>query len=154
MLGKPCPLLVVVWVFNYLDGKTISNFSNFFSFFWVLSYSQKDGGKLIICIFLPMCQYDVFIALVWLQDSRSIGAIAGLAVAIVFTWRLLRSPSEPQRRQPKRETTAPSNSGHANHSNHNLISSGISSQDSNAQNVIDELFQPVKVNLLFPLHFQ
>lgn len=134
-----------------MDDKTNVTFSNFFSFLWVLSYSQKDRGKLIICIFLPMFQYDVFIALVWLQDSRSIGAIAGLAVAIVFTWRLFRSPSEPQRRQPKRDTTAPSNSGHANHSNHNLIPSGVSSQDSSAQNVIDELFQPVKANLFFPL---
>lgn len=115
------------------------------------SNSHKDEGKLT-CIFLPMFQYDFFIALVWLQDSRSIGAIAGLAVAIVFTWRLLRSPSEPQRRTPKRETTAPSNSGLANHSNPNPISSDVSSQDSSAQNVIDEFFQPVKVNLLFPLH--
>ncbi|KAL1817537.1 hypothetical protein DCAR_0521991 [Daucus carota subsp. sativus] len=80
-------------------------------------------------------------------DSRSIGAIAGLAVAILFTWRLLRSPSEPQRRQPKRETTAPSSSGPTNHSNPNQISSGVSSQDSGAQNVIDEFFQPVKPTL-------
>lgn len=103
-------------------------------------------------VLMHIFQYDVFTALVWLQDSRSIGAIAGLAVAILFTWRLLRSPSEPQRRQPKREITAPSSSGPTNHSNPNQISSGVSSQDSGAQNVIDEFFQPVKADLLVPLH--
>ncbi|KAL3624681.1 hypothetical protein CASFOL_031349 [Castilleja foliolosa] len=32
-------------------------------------------------------------------DSRSVGAIAGLAFAVVFTWRLLRTSNGPQRRQ-------------------------------------------------------
>ncbi|XP_042988829.1 DNAJ protein JJJ1 homolog [Carya illinoinensis] len=50
-------------------------------------------------------------------DSRSVGAIAGLAVAIVFTWRLLRSPSQPQRRQPKRQAGTPSSSGANTNSN-------------------------------------
>ncbi|KAK3028430.1 hypothetical protein RJ639_039022 [Escallonia herrerae] len=79
-------------------------------------------------------------------DSRSIGAIAGLAFAIVFTWRLLRSPSAPQRRQPKRQASAPSSSGISNQSNANLTSPGVcsASEDSSAQNVIDEFFQPVK----------
>uniref|UniRef100_A0A5B7ASV1 Peroxisome biogenesis protein 22 n=1 Tax=Davidia involucrata TaxID=16924 RepID=A0A5B7ASV1_DAVIN len=76
-------------------------------------------------------------------DSRSVGALAGLAVAIVFTWRLLRSPSGPQRRQPKRQGPTPSSSGVSTHSNANLISS----EDSRAQNVIDEFFQPVKPTL-------
>lgn len=95
-------------------------------------------------------QCDVLIKLASLQDSRSVGAIAGLAVAIVFTWRLLRSPSVPQTRQPKRQNPAPSNSGVANPTNPNQISSGVSSEVSSAQNVIDELFQPVKV-IFFPL---
>ncbi|KAL8131249.1 peroxisome biogenesis protein 22-like [Apium graveolens] len=80
-------------------------------------------------------------------DSRSVGAIAGLAVAILFTWRLLRSPSVPQTRQPKRQNPAPGNSGISNPANPNQISSGVSSEVSSAQNVIDELFQPVKPTL-------
>ncbi|KAK1405406.1 Peroxisome biogenesis protein 22 [Heracleum sosnowskyi] len=80
-------------------------------------------------------------------DSRSIGAIAGLAVAVVFTWRLLRSPSVPQTRQPKRQNPAPSNSGIANLTNSNQISSGVSSEVSSAQNVVDEVFQPVEPTL-------
>lgn len=112
-----------------------------------------NKGKLGVCIYiLADVPVYLYIVLVCLQDSRSIGAIAGLAVAIVFTWRLLRSPSEPQRRQPKRETTAPSNPGLTNHSAPNLIPSGVSSQDPSAHNVIDEFFQPVKVNLFIPLH--
>ncbi|KAJ6289855.1 hypothetical protein OIU78_025722 [Salix suchowensis] len=43
-------------------------------------------------------------------DSRSVGAVAGLAVAVVFTWRLLRSNSGPQRRQPKRQAPTTSSS--------------------------------------------
>lgn len=80
-----------------------------------------------------------------MQDSRSVGAIAGLAVAIVFTWRVWRSPSGPQRRIPKRQGAAPSSSGVSTHSS---ATSGVisSSEDSNAQNVIDEFFQPVKVD--------
>ncbi|GFY97851.1 peroxin 22 [Actinidia rufa] len=74
-------------------------------------------------------------------DSQLVGALAGLAVAILFTWRLLRSPSGPQRRQPKWQTPIPSTSGVSAHSNANLTYS----EDSRAQNVIDEFFQPVKV---------
>lgn len=82
------------------------------------------------------------------QDFRSVWAIAGLAVAVIFTWRLLRTPSGPRRRQPKRQTPAPSSSGVNTNLNTNLVS-GISSstEDSRAQNVIDEFFQPVKPTL-------
>ncbi|CAL9013795.1 unnamed protein product [Prunus brigantina] len=81
-------------------------------------------------------------------NSRSIGAIAGFAVAIVFTWRLLRSPSGPQRRQPKRQAPASSSSGISSQSNATLTTSGVSSsEDTRAQNVVDEFFQPVKPTL-------
>ncbi|KAH6834086.1 peroxin 22 [Perilla frutescens var. hirtella] len=82
-------------------------------------------------------------------DSRSVGAIAGLAFAIVFTWRLLRSPSEPQRRQPKRQGATASSSGVSNSETVNASSSGVSnpSEDSRTQNVIDEFFQPTKPTL-------
>ncbi|KAJ9176934.1 hypothetical protein P3X46_012195 [Hevea brasiliensis] len=82
-------------------------------------------------------------------DSRSVGAVAGLAVAIVFTWRLLRSPGRPQRRQPKRQSPTTSSSVVSTQSNSTLIPSGVcsSSEDLRAQNVIDEFFQPVKPTL-------
>ncbi|KAL6975726.1 peroxisome assembly protein 22 [Sarracenia purpurea var. burkii] len=81
-------------------------------------------------------------------DSRSVGALAGLAVALLFIWRLLRSPSGPQRRQPKRQAPTASSSAVSTQSNSNLTS-GVcsSSEDSRAQNVIDEFFQPVKPTL-------
>ncbi|KAM1207442.1 hypothetical protein ACFX13_040331 [Malus domestica] len=68
-------------------------------------------------------------------NSRSIGAIAGFAVAIVFTWRLLRPPSGPQRRQPKRQAPASSSSGINSNSNATLTTPGVSSsEDSRTQN--------------------
>ncbi|KAG2717084.1 hypothetical protein I3843_03G157800 [Carya illinoinensis] len=82
-------------------------------------------------------------------DSRSVGAIAGLAVAIVFTWRLLRSPSQPQRRQPKRQAGTPGSSGANTNSNANLVVPGVSSslEDSRAQTVVDEFFLSGKPTL-------
>ncbi|KAJ7981316.1 Peroxisome biogenesis protein 22 [Quillaja saponaria] len=82
-------------------------------------------------------------------DSRSVGAFAGIAIAILFTWRLLRSPSGSQQRQRKRQGTAPSSSGVGTHSNTMLVPSGVCAtlEDSTAQNVVDEFFQPVKPTL-------
>lgn len=82
-------------------------------------------------------------------NSRSVGAVAGLAVAIVFTWRLLRTPSGTQRRQPKRQAPATSSSGNSSHSNTTVMPSGVStpSEDVRAQNVVDEFFQQVKPTL-------
>ncbi|XP_062106165.1 peroxisome biogenesis protein 22 [Humulus lupulus] len=81
-------------------------------------------------------------------NARSVGAIAGLAVAIVFTWRLLRSPSAPQRRQPKRQAPAASSSSITSHINAPFSPSGVSpSEDARAQNVVDEFFQPTKPTL-------
>ncbi|KAE8654800.1 Peroxisome bioproteinsis protein 22 [Hibiscus syriacus] len=84
------------------------------------------------------------------QDPRSVGAIAGLAVAIVFTYRLMRSPAAPPRRQPKRQTPSTSSSSiSSNQSNATLAPSGVCSpsEDLRAQNVVDEFFQPVKPTL-------
>ncbi|CAI0550524.1 unnamed protein product [Linum tenue] len=82
-------------------------------------------------------------------DARSVGAIAGLALAVVFTWRLLRSPSVPQRRQPKRHTPTTSTSSAGTQSNVASMTSGAgsSSEDLRAQNVVDEFFHPVKPTL-------
>jgi hypothetical protein len=82
-------------------------------------------------------------------DSRSIGAVAGLALAVVFTWRLLRAPTAPQRRQPKRQAPTTSSSVVNPQSNATVMPSGVSSssEDLTAQNVVDEFFQPAKPTL-------
>lgn len=82
-------------------------------------------------------------------DTRSVGTIAGLAFALVFTWRMLRSRRAPPRRQPKRQSPASHNSDAAGTSNANTSAPGVftSAEDLKAQNVIDEFFQPVKPTL-------
>lgn len=110
-------------------------------------YSKDDFLQLIkrFGAFLTVKISNFFHSL----DSRSVGAIAGLAFAIVFTWRVWRSPSGTQRRVPKRQGATASSSGVSNHSIANVATSGVisSSEDSNAQNVIDEFFQSVKPTL-------
>ncbi|XP_022895133.1 peroxisome biogenesis protein 22 [Olea europaea var. sylvestris] len=112
-------------------------------------YSKEDFLQLIkrVGAFFTIKISNLFRNL----DLRSIGAIAGLAFAVVFTWRLLRTPSGPQRRQPKRQAPTSGSSSSSSHGNANVnvTSSGISnsSEDSRTQNVIDELFQPVKPTL-------
>ncbi|XP_028785633.1 peroxisome biogenesis protein 22 [Neltuma alba] len=83
------------------------------------------------------------------MDSRSIGAVAGLAVAVFFAWRLLGCPSGSQRRPRKRQATVPGTSGANTQSNASLTASGVCSplDVSRAQNVVDEFFQPVKPTL-------
>ncbi|KAE9620674.1 hypothetical protein Lalb_Chr01g0005561 [Lupinus albus] len=82
-------------------------------------------------------------------DTQSIGAVAGLAVAIYFSWRLLRSPGGTQRRQRKRQSTTSASPGVSAQSNASVAPSGVCSpsDDSRAQNVVDEFFQPVKPTL-------
>ncbi|KAI8558317.1 hypothetical protein RHMOL_Rhmol04G0081900 [Rhododendron molle] len=84
-----------------------------------------------------------------LKDSWSVGGLAGLAIAILFIWRLWRPTSGTQRRQPKRRAPTPGSSGASNRSDANLISSVVSTseEDSRAQTIIDEFFQPVKLTL-------
>lgn len=83
-----------------------------------------------------------------LRSVGGVGAIAALAV-VVFTWRLLRSSGGPPRRQPKRQAPSSSSSGANTNSNAPLVPSGVysSSDDSRAQNVVDEFFQQVKPTL-------
>uniref|UniRef100_A0A5B7ATD9 Peroxisome biogenesis protein 22 n=1 Tax=Davidia involucrata TaxID=16924 RepID=A0A5B7ATD9_DAVIN len=114
-------------------------------------YSKEELVQLIkrFGAFLTVKMSNLFSISLDNLDSRSVGALAGLAVAIFFSWRLLRSPSGPQRRQTKWQAPTPSSSGGSTHSNANLISPGVypSSEDSRAQNVIDEFFQPIKPTL-------
>ncbi|XP_077220871.1 peroxisome biogenesis protein 22-like [Tasmannia lanceolata] len=71
------------------------------------------------------------------QNSRSIGALVGLAITVVFIWRLLRMPTGHQRRQRKRQGPTPSASSVTTQSNMVMLSSGVcsSSEDSKAQNL-------------------
>ncbi|KAL4569767.1 hypothetical protein LXL04_025410 [Taraxacum kok-saghyz] len=76
-----------------------------------------------------------------IQDLRSFWAIAGFAVAVIFTWRALRTPNGSQRRQPKRQSPS--------HNNQNSSPSGVtsSSQDSTTQNATHEFFPPANATL-------
>lgn len=78
------------------------------------------------------------------------GAIAGFAVAVIFTWRLLRSSPGSQRRIQKRQAPAPSSSGVNSQAAAAVVPPGVcpTSEDIRAHNVIDEFFQPVKVKKL------
>ncbi|XP_010488209.1 PREDICTED: peroxisome biogenesis protein 22 [Camelina sativa] len=88
-------------------------------------------------------------------DSRSIGAIAGLAIAVIFTWRAIRTPGEQrQRRQPKRRMqsaeTSSAAAAAAAQSNLGSVPPEVSlpHEDDNAvQDVVDQFFQPVKPTL-------
>ncbi|KAH0903993.1 hypothetical protein HID58_043496 [Brassica napus] len=79
-------------------------------------------------------------------DSRSIGAIAGLAIAVIFTWRAIRTqPGEPQRRRPKRRLQSAESSSAAAAS----IPPDVSSphEDNGMQDVVDQFFHPGKPTL-------
>ncbi|XP_019448955.1 PREDICTED: peroxisome biogenesis protein 22-like isoform X1 [Lupinus angustifolius] len=82
-------------------------------------------------------------------NSQSIGAVVGLAVAIFFIWRLLRSPGGTQHMQRKQQATTSASHGVSAQTNASVAPSGVRSplDDSRAQNVVDELFQPVKPTL-------
>ncbi|KAF8090243.1 hypothetical protein N665_0482s0036 [Sinapis alba] len=87
-------------------------------------------------------------------DSRSIGAIAGLAIAVIFTWRAIRTPpGEPRRRQPKRRMqSAETSSAAAAAAQSNLDSTtlhdvSLPHEDNGVQDVVDQFFQPVKPTL-------
>ncbi|CAH8383544.1 unnamed protein product [Eruca vesicaria subsp. sativa] len=78
-------------------------------------------------------------------DSRSIGAIAGLAIAVIFTWRAIRrQPGEQaQRRRPKRTLqsaeSSTSASAAADFTPHE--------EDSGVGDVVDHFFQSGKPTL-------
>lgn len=66
------------------------------------------------------------------HDFRSIWAIAGFAVAVIFTWRVLRKPQ--RRSQPKSQPPTPS-------------TSGSNSADFKALSGVDESFRPANATL-------
>ncbi|XP_038886877.1 peroxisome biogenesis protein 22-like isoform X2 [Benincasa hispida] len=92
---------------------------------------------------------SLFSILFQTQNFRSLSAIAGFALAVIFSWKLLKPPSEHHRRQRKRQTPAAGNSDIGTSSDSQLITSGTSSppEDSGAQNVDNEFYRPVKPTL-------
>ncbi|XWS68508.1 hypothetical protein CRYUN_Cryun04dG0096600 [Craigia yunnanensis] len=116
-----------------------------------LSSSKDDLIQLIkrLGTYLALKMSNLFSISLQKLDPRSVGAIAGLAVAIIFTYRLMRSPTAPARRQPKRQAPTTSSSAISTQSNPTLMPSGVcsSSEDLRPQNVVDEFFQPVKPTL-------
>ncbi|CAA0837109.1 Peroxisome biogenesis protein 22 [Striga hermonthica] len=109
--------------------------------------SKEDLLELIkrVGAFISLKFSDLFHQL----DSRSVGAIAGLASAIIFTWRLLRRPNATQTRQPKRQGPTSSGSFVGTQESIDASSSRVNnpSEDSRTQDVIDKFFQPVKPTL-------
>ncbi|KAK4437346.1 Peroxisome biogenesis protein 22 [Sesamum alatum] len=109
--------------------------------------SKEDFLQLIkrVAAFLTFKISNIFRTL----DSRSFGAVAGLAFAVVFTWRLLRTSRGSQRRQPKRQAPSTSRSAVGGHASTQVASSEVSNppEDSGTQNVVDEFFHPVKPTL-------
>ncbi|KAL0857098.1 hypothetical protein Bca101_062252 [Brassica carinata] len=93
----------------------------------------------------PFTLYTVLCNWIEKVDSRSVGAIAGLAIAVIFTWRAIRTqPGEPQRRRPKRRMqSAESSSAAAS------IPPDVSSphEDNGVQDVVDQFFQAGKPTL-------
>lgn len=89
----------------------------------------------------------LFIVYYLSQKFRSITTLAALAIAIVFAWKLLRSPSNRQRRQRKQPGPLPAHAAASSHTNMMVQSSEActSSGDSRVQDVADEFIQPVKV---------
>ncbi|KNA07171.1 hypothetical protein SOVF_174360 [Spinacia oleracea] len=110
--------------------------------------SKDDLLQLVkrISAFLTVKMANLFTITFQKLDLFSVGALAGLAVAIIFTWKIF--PNAPQRRQPKRQPARASSSG-VNVQAAAAESSGASasSEDLRAQDVIDDFFQPVKPTL-------
>ncbi|KAG6589179.1 Peroxisome biogenesis protein 22 [Cucurbita argyrosperma subsp. argyrosperma] len=83
------------------------------------------------------------------RNLRSLSAIAGFALAVIFSWKMLKPPSEHHRRQRKRQTSAAGNSDIGTDSNSQLTTSATCSpsEDSGAQTVDNEVYRPLKPTL-------
>ncbi|XP_071716608.1 peroxisome biogenesis protein 22-like [Rutidosis leptorrhynchoides] len=76
------------------------------------------------------------------QDLQTIWGSVAIVVAVIFTWRLLLAPNEPQRRVPKRQ--APTPSGSNSQPSSNLLPSGIGSCVQDSSQTTNE---PIKLTL-------
>ncbi|KAJ0966093.1 hypothetical protein J5N97_027231 [Dioscorea zingiberensis] len=83
------------------------------------------------------------------QRFRSIGTLFALVVSIVFVWKLLRYPTDHQRRQSKQPGSLPGRSDATSHTSTVVQSNEVSSStgDSRVQDLVHDLFQPVNVTL-------
>ncbi|KAJ6792730.1 putative peroxisome biogenesis protein 22 isoform X2 [Iris pallida] len=83
------------------------------------------------------------------QRLRSITTFAALSVAIVFAWKLLRSPPEHQRRQYRRRNSASGPSNARLRSDTGFPSSEACSPlgDLRVQDAVDDFFRPVNLTL-------
>ncbi|KAL0560038.1 hypothetical protein IC582_000429 [Cucumis melo] len=75
---------------------------------------------------------SLFSILFQTRNFRSLSAVAGLALAVIFSWKLLRPPSGHRRRQPKRQSSSAGNSDIGTSSNSQLITSAIVSPSDDA----------------------
>ncbi|KAH0943236.1 hypothetical protein HID58_002873, partial [Brassica napus] len=111
--------------------------------FWIMAESSSSSPtEEIVRLIKRLSSYvafkmsSLFSTPIRNLDSRSIGAIAGLAIAVIFTWRAIRTqPGEPQRRRPKRRLQSPESS------------SAAPDEDNGVQDVVDQFFQPAKPTL-------
>lgn len=92
---------------------------------------------------------SLFSILFQTRNFRSLSAVAGLALAVIFSWKLFRPPSGHHTRQRKRQTSAAGNSDNGTSSNSQLITSATCSpsDDAGVQNVDNEFCRAVKPTL-------
>ncbi|XP_020599083.1 peroxisome biogenesis protein 22 [Phalaenopsis equestris] len=70
---------------------------------------------------------DVVVLLLNHKNAGSLGAIAGLAIAVVFTWKFLRTPPGRERRRSPKRSALPSENG--------SVSSGVAAVDEDTSTV-------------------
>ncbi|XP_071732460.1 peroxisome biogenesis protein 22-like isoform X2 [Rutidosis leptorrhynchoides] len=81
------------------------------------------------------------------QDLQTIWGSVAIVVAVLFTWRLLLAPTEPQRRVPKRQAPTPSSSQVNGQPNSNLLPSGVGSSVEDSTQTANKILHPVKLTL-------
>ncbi|XP_043716613.1 peroxisome biogenesis protein 22-like isoform X2 [Telopea speciosissima] len=89
---------------------------------------------------------EIVFILVNHKSAGSLGALAGFAIAIIFSWKFLRSTGRPQRSQPKPTGSASTSSTRANE---DVSSYEARRLEQNVKGVdfIDEFHSPTKLTL-------
>lgn len=88
-----------------------------------------------------LCAYKA----IQFQNAGSLGALAGFAIAIAFTWKFLRAPSRPRRGQRKRIGSA-STSSHGTQADEDGDSELQPPLLLNDNDAINESHPPLKVH--------
>uniref|UniRef100_A0A5B7BDK5 Peroxisome biogenesis protein 22 n=1 Tax=Davidia involucrata TaxID=16924 RepID=A0A5B7BDK5_DAVIN len=82
------------------------------------------------------------------KSAGSLGALAGFAIAILFTWKFLRSPGGPKRRQQKeRGSTSTSNSAFPVNEVASLSENCQPIENAKEAESVDDFHSPVKLAL-------